>query len=662
MMRRQFLRSQLTRREMMKLGLAGTGYLILGPDRNVSYADEGDLPSPYTTPFIDELPLPGITQDSPFPDTLEEYLNFWVDRNTTRFFKIVSEERWVNFHSELPPTAVWGYRDLSPLAVPTVGAGSLNPLSAHILGPTILQPFGTLGPPRNAACNCSGTVPVMTPVGGGFLVRHINCLPGNHRGFGLPRTTVHLHGGHHLARADGFPESIDNRPGNNGHPDIPDGFPRFIVMEPSGFVPPPDEPPTQYVETLADGTLVTDRQILDYYYPVLDPGSLDRIRGVSSEPADHTERPSTQWYHDHLLDFTARNAYRGLAGFVLCFDELDSNDENDPRDDTADPTVVYPKPLRLPSAPYDIPLAIQDKRFASDGRLVYSSFDHDGFLGDKFLVNGAIQPFLRVKRRKYRFRFLNASNARIYRLYLRDRGGNSFRMDQIATEGGLLSRPIRGITNFTLSMAERVEVVVDFGAYPFNQLIDGAEIFLENRLIQRDGRRPEDGLASRGAYLLKFILDGPPPLPDFSEVPDVLRPFDPISDTEKANAVRRTFRFDSSHGAWTINGKLAGHLEHPIATPRRGHGEIWTLVNNSGGWWHPIHIHSEFFRVLSRNGRTPPLAEQDGIAKKDTILLRDNESVEVFIKFRDHLGPFVFHCHNMEHEDMAMMARFDVVP
>jgi len=107
-------------------------------------------------------------------------------------------------------------------------------------------------------------------------------------------------------------------------------------------------------------------------------------------------------------------------------------------------------------------------------------------------------------------------------------------------------------------------------------------------------------------------------------------------------------------------------------SPTRGQPVIWRLVNKSGGWWHPIHIHSEFMRVIKRNGRTPsvpvdgrawvPGFERDGYVKKDTILLRDNDSVDVFFKFRDHLGPFVFHCHNMEHEDMAMMARFDVLP
>ena len=103
-------------------------------------------------------------------------------------------------------------------------------------------------------------------------------------------------------------------------------------------------------------------------------------------------------------------------------------------------------------------------------------------------------------------------------------------------------------------------------------------------------------------------------------------------------------------------------MTRPVATARLDRGEIWRLRNDSGGWWHPVHIHHEFCRVLSRNGKLPPLDERDGMAKKDTLLLRDNETVEVYVKFRDYVGPWVFHCHNLEHEDMAMMARFDVAP
>ncbi|PYR94139.1 MAG: hypothetical protein DMF84_06190 [Acidobacteria bacterium] len=660
----------LTRRDMLKLGLAGTGYFILGPDGSISWADDDSLPSsPATTPFLDELPRPPVVLEVTDPvelqnfyDTMpDEFRRYWVNINTTLFFKIAAEVRYVKVHTMLPPVAIWGYRDL--VAFPP----GVDP-PPFALGPTQVQAFGESRGRRGFVCPYTAPPNAPTPIGGGAVVRHINCLPKDHQGFGVPRGTVHLHGGHHLARGDGFPENIENRPGNKGNHPIPDGFPCFVVTEPPGFYPPPDEPvcptpPTPLTETCPNGHLVGDRQVLDYFYPSLDPGELDFACGRSLTPGDPSERPSTQWYHDHLLDFTGPNAYRGLAGFVLCFDEIDSGDELDPD----------PRSLRLPSPPFDIPLAIQDKRFAlsPDGQttsLIFSSFDHDGFLGDKFLVNGAIQPFLRVKRRKYRFRFLNGGNARIYQLFLTDAIGTKYPMDMIATEGGLLSAPFRGITSFMIAMAERVEVVIDF-----TNFADQTKLFIENRLQQTDGRKP-DGLASSGTQMLEFIVEGTEPFPDPSRVPDVLRPFAAISQAERDEAYRhvRTFRFDRSHGGWTINGEFVD-LERPIAQPKLNVPEIWRLVNDSGGWWHPIHIHSEFFRVLSRNGRQPsiptaparawvPGFERDGYAKKDTILLRDNESVDVFLKFRDHLGPFVFHCHNMEHEDMAMMGRFDVMP
>lgn len=290
------------------------------------------------------------------------------------------------------------------------------------------------------------------------------------------------------------------------------------------------------------------------------------------------------------------------------------------------------------------------------------TFDHDGFLGDKFLVNGVIQPYHEVQRRKYRFRVLNGSNARIYRLYLTNALGQTFPMTQIATEGGLLSFPIPNVQSFMIAPAERVEVVVDFGAPEF----DGQQtLFLENRLAQDDGRKP-DGVVSRGPQLLRFnvvggLVNDPSRLGKVENGALVLRRSEPTPPQDLQNAVVRTFEFGRSSGAWTINDRLAGDLERARVNSPRGKKEIWRLVNESGGWWHPIHIHSEFCRVLRRNGRLPPLAERDGVGKKDTILLRDNETAEVCVQFRDYVGPFVFHCHNLEHEDMAMMARFDVV-
>ena len=665
----------LSRRDLLKLAAAGGGWLILRPDGTVTLASDLSLPaSPRTTPFLDELPFPPFAiQVDPFFDIPEEFSRLWVDLQatgdlqTTDFFMICSEERSVKLHSELPPTVIWGYRDLSPGAEPTVGAGSRLPLPDHILGPTIPPLFGTKARRPEIVNTTDPCRSPEKPIGGGFVVRFVNHLPKDHTGFGVPRNTIHFHGGHHLARSDGFPENIDNRPS------IPDGFPCVIVSEPPE--PPGGKQPSQPAcadhppvsEVLPDGRAITERQVCDYYYPFLDPGELDRIRCVpNAPPPETTDRPSTQWYHDHLLAFTGPNAYRGQAGFVVCFDEVDNNDEN------ADP-VKNPKALKLPSGDFDIPLALQDKRIAiaPDGKsssLVFSSFDHDGFLGDKFCVNGKVQPYLEVQRRKYRFRFLNGSNARIYQLFINDGVpfGQTYKMDLIATEGGLLSYPLHDTVSLLLAMAERLEVVFDFSRFEA-----GTKLFLENRLPQTNGRKPDDGLLVQGNpanQLLQFrvidLVD-----PDESRVPEELRPFDAIRQEVIDHAYRRRFKFERTDGAWAINGRFAGDLETPIATPTRGQPEIWTLENSSGGWWHPIHIHSEFFRVLKRNGRPPTItarnpvvAERDGLARRDTILLKGGDTVEVFLNFRDHLGPFVFHCHNMEHEDMDMMARFDVIP
>jgi FtsP/CotA-like multicopper oxidase with cupredoxin domain len=582
----------LTRRRMLRLGLVGAGYALLPSDHRYSpagtaFADDTPPVSPRTTTFSSPLPIPDRARplttslyDAAHPAP-GDYARFVT--GTTRFFRIVAEERYVQFDPLLPPTAVWGYRDGSP------DAPDPWPFA---LGPILTSRFGFTG------------------ADGGMIVRHVNGLPADHQGFGVPFTAVHLHGGHHLARADGFGTNLD-------------GLPAFVTAPGGHF---------------------------DHCHPMLDPGFDDFDSGRSPVPADVTERPAFLWYHDHLLDFTGANVYRGLAGVAPIFDALDSDDETDPDG------------LRLPSGECDVPLVFQDKRFNRDGSLFFDPFDHDGQIGDKFLVNGAVQPFLDVRRRKYRFRFLNASSARIYQLFLTNANGASFPMTQIATEGGLLSQPIAGVQSVLLGMAERVEVVIDFAALPATQ----GTFYIENRMAQTEGRKP-DGVTSRGTRLLQFnVLAGKLDDPSRVGIPEggqtFLRRFDPVPQRLIDAAVTRTFTLDRDSGAWTINGRLAGDLDRPIARPKQGQPEIWRLVNGSGGWWHPVHIHLEFGRVLRRNGRTPPLSERDGMAKKDTFLLRGGESVDVFLQFRDYPGPYVFHCHNLQHEDMAMMARFDVVP
>jgi len=584
-----------TRRDMLRLGLAGSAY-ALSPSKFGTnpylFADGGGglPPSPPTTPFLDPLPLPPPAQQvAPFA-TRADYQEFIDPAGLkTHYYQLVEEVRLVQLHSQLPPTGVWGYRDSNVANWPFVPGPTFH---VNITD----QPFN------------------------GNIVRHVNNLPAvaNQRGFGLPRSTVHLHGGHHPAVSDGFPA-------DNG---VINGVDfSQITFESGGF--------------------------FDYCYPMRSPGFRTTI--------DTTECPSTMWYHDHLLDFTGPNVYRGLAGFYLCFDSLDTGNEND----------TLPTALRLPSGNFDIPMVLQDKILDANGQLLFDTFQHDGFLGDKFLVNGAIQPFFNVQRRKYRFRLLNGSNARIYQMFLTDNNGKSYPMTQITTEGGLLSRPVPRPNGAMIGMAERIEVVIDFSQFPSST----TALYFENRLNQTSGRGPggdfnNPDLLSSGTRLLKFNLL-PGAVPDPSQVPNVLRAFAPISATEISKAVVRNFQFDRSDGGLVINGQFVD-LTRPLASPSKsGAGEIWRLKNGGGGWWHPIHIHLEFGRVLKRNGTTPfgggtgdhgQSIEQDGVAKKDTYLLGPGDEVDVFLRFRDYPGPYVFHCHNIEHEDMAMMARFDVAP
>jgi FtsP/CotA-like multicopper oxidase with cupredoxin domain len=409
------------------------------------------------------------------------------------------------------------------------------------------------------------------------LVRFVNDLPEDDPvRIGEPITAIHRHGGFQSAENDGYP--LD--------------------------------------------TFCTD-QSRDYFFPnVPDAGLLQN---------EH----STNWYHDHAIDITAENVYRGLAGFYVYFNQLDTGNEND-----------GPPALGLPSGEFDIGLVIQDRRFDRNGFLFYDSFDHNGFLGDKFLVNGIIQPFLKVKRRKYRFRILNGSNARVYQLFLST--GQSF--VAIATDSNLLERPVT-VKSLRMAPAERVEVVIDFRDAP-------SEMFLVNRLQQTDPRKP-DGLVSPGTPLLKFAVQNGA-VADPSRVPATLLPVT-VGPTQLLPQVRvqRRFKFDRSDGAWTINGEFFD--ENRInAKPRRGVPEIW-IFESGGGWVHPVHVHLTEFFILSRDGMAPPALER---GRKETVLIGGDvgREVKVLLKFDEFLGRFVFHCHNVEHEDMRMMGQFEVQP
>ena len=341
---------------------------------------------------------------------------------------------------------------------------------------------------------------------------------------------------------------------------------------------------------------------------------------------ENSHRAATLWYHDHAMNHGAHNIYQGLAGLYLIEDEMESE-------------------LGLPSGSWDIPLIVQDRMIAKDGSFKYEAGlgGQTGVTGNAILVNGQPWPVLEVARRKYRFRILNASNSTPYRLHLSS--GKLFVL--IATEGGLLTAPV-SCPEIFLAMAERVEVVIDFSEYPL-----GTQLVLENR-------NGKDSLAE----VMRF--DVVRQEHDNSAVPEQLESVQLLD--EHAALRTRTFVFASSLRfgmpplEWMINGKRFDP-DRPIVKVRLGDIEIWHFVNHNPkalgafAMLHPVHVHLVNFQILSRNGG-PPRPFENGW--KDTVAIEPGEDVRVIMKFEGYRGRYLIHCHNLEHEDHAMMARFDV--
>jgi len=425
-----------------------------------------------------------------------------------------------------------------------------------------------------------------------ILVRNVNNLPTNNGGFGLPSVTTHLHNNHTPSESDGFPCDF------------------FEIG-----------------------------QFYDQHYPVVLAGF------ASDHPpnGDINESLSTLWYHDHRVDFTAQNIYKGLAGFFLIFNDQDTGDE----------TTGF----HLPSGQFDIPMMLTDKVFDSNGQLFFDLFNLDGILGDKFLVNGKIQPFLHVHPRRYRFRWLDSGPSRFYQIFLTDLNNLSAHnmFWQIANDGNLMPTPVQ-IESARIGVAERVDVIIDFSQFA------GKTIYLENRLEQQDGTGPTgDILPAGGGNLLLQIIVDLPAVADNSVDPATHPQFYSLPSTTPAPRVTRTFEFDNSNGGWTINDRFMDCNE-PRFTVQQNTVEHWILINSSGGWQHPIHIHFEEFQILSINGHRPPTSPLVQTGRKDVVRLEFDSTVELFFRFRDFLGRYPMHCHNTVHEDHAMMLRWDIAP
>lgn len=362
------------------------------------------------------------------------------------------------------------------------------------------------------------------------------------------------------------------------------------------------------------------------------PGESARYVYPNRQPA------ATLWYHDHAIGVTRLNVYMGLAGMYVL---------RDPRAGA----------LALPSGSHEVALVIQDRSLRGDGSLIYPEMLGEHFFGNSMLVNGKVWPYLDVDRGKYRFRVLNACNARTLTLTLDD--GASFQV--IATDGGLLPAPVT-VSSLTLSAGERAELVVDFASYtPGTQ-----------RILRNSAPAPHPGSAGVGvvADVMKFVVGGGTGFT--AALPQRLAGVEPID--EDASVGSRDFVLQSQpaqqasacpHRAWLING-LRWHDVREY--PRLGTTEIWRFVNPSGVS-HPMHMHLVQFQILDRQPielvdgvvsvlgpALPPAAEEAGW--KDTVLVRPAEAVRVIATFTDYTGAFAYHCHILEHEDHEMMRQF----
>ncbi len=359
-----------------------------------------------------------------------------------------------------------------------------------------------------------------------------------------------------------------------------------------------------------------------YASDVTNPGQWKDYTYPNSQAA------RTLWYHDHGVHHTAENVLMGLAAQYHLHDPLERS-------------------LPIPHGEFDVPLLVSDAMFQTDGSLLWNTNDGSGMYGDVILVNGRPWPDMRVKRRKYRFRLLNASVSRSYSWSLDS--GEPFTI--IATDGGLMPAP-QVVRAFRHGMGERYEVVIDFSRYPAGR-----------RVVLRNTSPKNNINYSNTDKVMAFTVVGDDFDPTDNSVPDVLNPANRVMSLTADQAVA-TRRIDMvrQNGRFTINGHTwddvvrSGHTLVE-ASPRDGDVELWEIRNLSGGWFHPTHIHLVDFKVLDRNGK-PPLPHERG--PKDVVYVGEKETVRVLVRFEGR-GKYMIHCHNLVHEDHDMMSQFEVV-
>jgi spore coat protein A len=516
------------------------------------------------------------------------------------FYEVAMTQFAQQLHAQLPPTTLWGYGGRYP-------------------GPTVEARVGQ--PVRFRWTNEIRASRFLIPSA------YDPNLEGTSMGEPQVKTVVHLHGANVAQDSDGFPDAWFS----------------------PGFAHKGEEWKTEV-----------------YEYPNRQP-------------------PGLLWYHDHAMGQTRLNVYAGLAGLYLLRDANETGPGNG---------------HALPHGQYEIALLIQDRMFDADGSLLYPVRDpatvptgpeHPGpwipeFFGNTVLVNGKVWPYLEVEPRRYRFRILNGSNARFYNLHLDS--GHGF--VQIGSDQGYLPRPVKR-SSILLAPAERADVIIDFSG------------MRGNVVLRNDANAPfpdgdPDDAATVG-QVMQFRVNRRLAQADTSTLlaPGLARATPP----EPAQALARRAQVTRNMAVVEFLDKIGEPIIGLInnrrwmggeaTRVRLGAVEIWNLINTTGDT-HPIHLHLVHFQVIGRQAfdadryrrdwignhapdsgpepisplpylKGPVLApESDETGFKDTVRAAPGQVTSIVVRFGDYAGVYPWHCHILDHEDNAMMQRFEVIP
>jgi spore coat protein A len=379
---------------------------------------------------------------------------------------------------------------------------------------------------------------------------------------------------------------------------------------------------------------------------------------------DNDQEAATIWYHDHALGVTRLNVYAGLAGYYLITDNNEINLQSTGK---------------LPVAPYDLGLAIQDRMFTSTGQLFYPmSFEEEesGILpevfGDFILVNGMTWPVLDVEPRQYRFRMLNGSDSRFYNLFL----SSGQQLIQIDSDQGFLYSPF-AMNQMLLAPGERKDIILDFS----DPMLWGQTIILKNnaKTPYPRGEAPDPQTTGRiMAFRINKPLDTNYPL---TSLRATLR--SPIVPLQTDLTPRRLILYETEdeYGRimpilGTVDDGMLGFRDELTENPALNSTEVWELYNETVDA-HPIHLHLVSMQMISRqkfvarvneeNGKPsnirlvgqPKLPGPDEQGWKDTWVTYPGEVTRVIAKF-DRPGLYVWHCHILSHEEHDMMRPFFV--